>query len=123
MLWWKSIVLSVPMSMMLMGSAQAETFVMTRFSTMMLLSLSECIKEAKRALKTEGFEENLDSSRFKDGSGSAWGGRDNGQYKAVIKCLPDHELLFFAVAGPEEDTVGRYMKNLDSPEREGWGLR
>ncbi len=113
MLWWKSIVLSVPMSMMLMGSAQAETFVITRW-TSMSLSLSQCIKEAKSALETGLFEENLDGSpRLGDGSGSVWGGRDDGQYKAVIKCLPDHGLVFFVVAGPNEGTVGKYVTNLE----------
>jgi len=110
--WWKSIVLSVPMSMMLMGSAQAETFVMTRWESTSR-SFSQCIREAKSALETGLFEENLDnSSRLEDGSGSAWGGRDNGQYKAVIKCLPDQGLVFFVVAGPKEGTVGKYMTNL-----------
>jgi len=110
--WWKSIVLGVPMSMILMGSVQAETFVITRW-TSMSLSFSQCIKEAKAVLETGRFEENLDNSpRLGDGSGSAWGGRDNGQYKAVIKCLPDPGLVFFVVAGPKEGAVGGYVTNL-----------
>ncbi len=113
MQWWKSIVLGVPVSMMVMGSAQAETYVKTRWMSMSL-SFSQCIKEAKAVLETGRFEGNPGHSQhpLTDGSGSAWGGRNSGNYKAVIKCLPDQELVFLVVAGPNETTISGYVDNL-----------
>lgn len=113
MQWWKSIVLGVPMSMMLTGVAQAETFVMTLWKPMSL-SFSLCIKEAKAVLETGQFKEKPgNTSLLEDGSGSAWAGTDHGrQYKAIIQCLPDQELVFFAVAGPDLKTTDKYARTL-----------
>lgn len=113
MQYWKSIVLGVSMSMLTVGTAHAETFVKTRWMSMSL-SFSQCIKEAKAVLETGRFEDDPGHSQhpLEDGSGSVWGGRNSGDYKAVIKCLPDQELVFLVVAGPNETTISGYVDNL-----------
>ncbi|OQW93311.1 MAG: hypothetical protein BWK79_11800 [Beggiatoa sp. IS2] len=112
MQWWKSVIMLISVSIATIGmSAQAETFVATRFKTISL-SFSGCIIEAKNVLKTARFEENLNNSPspLEDGSGAVWGGK--GEYKAVIKCLPEHSLVFFVVAGPKLAVVNKNADNL-----------
>ncbi|CAN1211775.1 hypothetical protein TUMEXPCC7403_16340 [Tumidithrix helvetica PCC 7403] len=62
------------------------------------LSQKACVDNAAAALRRAGFREHLELI----GSGAF---AANGRYSASIRCVTSNKIVFFAVAGPENDTA------------------
>ncbi|MEE3719023.1 serine/threonine-protein kinase [Tumidithrix elongata RA019] len=62
------------------------------------LSQKACVDNAGAALKRAGFTEHLEFI----GSGAF---AANGRYSASIRCVTNNKIVFFAVAGPQNDTA------------------
>jgi hypothetical protein len=73
-----------------------------------------CLKAATETLWLHKFNEQPDHD-----DESAWGGKKQGKYKAVIKCLADEDIVFFVVAGTDgtrtREYVNKLMKNFETP--------
>jgi len=94
------------------GIAQAGIAVATRWNSMSS-DYNQCIVNAKNALRVVRFEGQPDHNEGSDSSnsGSAWATREE-QYKGVIRCIPDQQIVFFVVAGPSKDKVQEYANKL-----------
>jgi hypothetical protein len=110
---WKSTVLVTSILFVSGGIAQAEIAVATRWKPMSL-DYNQCIVNARNVLRVVKFEEQLNNDEGADnsGSGSAWATREAGEYKGVIRCLPNQEIVFLVVAGPSKDKVKEYANKL-----------
>jgi len=89
----------------------AESYIGTRWSDTDR-DYKSCILEGKKTLKMMKFAKNLDHHSISDdeGSGSTWGSTAN--YKAVIRCVPNHSIVFFVVSGKKPRTVKKYVNNI-----------
>ena len=62
----------------------------------MTLSLEACVDRAERALRQHAF------GRIERIRESVFGDTKDGRSQAVIRCAPDKQLAFFAMAGPHD---------------------
>jgi hypothetical protein len=69
------------------------------------LSQGKCVDNAGAAMKRAGFTERFEFLRT-----GAFGVK--GQYSAIIRCTADKNIVFFAVAGPENKTVENLVVRL-----------
>jgi hypothetical protein len=69
------------------------------------LSQARCIDNAGAAMKRAGFTESFEFLRT-----GAFGVK--GRYSAIIRCVTDNQIVFFAVAGPDNATVENLVVRL-----------
>lgn len=109
---WKTTVLGT-IIFGLIGTAQAELSVATA-SKRVSLGYNQCLKNAKKVLREEGFEYALgnnsaaEAEKMKDGSGAAWGSLEEEPYTATIRCVPKAHIVFFVVAGPTDPDLSTW---------------
>ncbi|CAN1212951.1 hypothetical protein TUMEXPCC7403_22295 [Tumidithrix helvetica PCC 7403] len=71
------------------------------------LTQEECVDNAGAAMRRAGFTKNFEFI----GSG-AFGVR--GRYSASIRCVADRRIVFFAVAGPDNQTASDLVEELQN---------
>jgi hypothetical protein len=69
------------------------------------LSQSACVKNSGAAMRRAGFTQNFEFI----GSGAF---AVNGRYSASIRCVTDRRVVFFAVAGPDNQTASELVEDL-----------
>ena len=65
------------------------------------LSQAACLENAGKAIRDGGFKP-LQSSQY-----SRFGGI--GDYTVSIRCISEKQMVFFVVAGPNNDTASKYL--------------
>lgn len=85
------------------SSAYAGPAVSTRWRESEM-SLDECFHYAEIAIQGAGF------SRIERTAQSRYGTR--GDYTAAIRCIADHKVIFFIVAGPSLQQAPKYLDDI-----------
>jgi hypothetical protein len=85
------------------GSAYAGPAVSTRWRDSEM-SQDECFHYADIAIQAAGF------SRIERTTQSRYGTRDD--YTAAIRCIIDHKIIFFIVAGPSLEQAPKYLDDI-----------
>jgi hypothetical protein len=71
------------------------------------LSQEACVENSGAAMKRAGFTQNFEFI----GSGAF---AVNGRYSASIRCVTDRNIVFFAVAGPDNQTTADLVEDLQN---------
>lgn len=85
------------------GSATAGPAVSTRWRETGMTQ-DECFRYAETAIQAAGF------GRLERTSQSRYGTR--GEYTAAIRCIIDHKVIFFIVAGPSLQQAPKYLDDI-----------